>query len=152
MYPERLEMLVFVEPPFWLQGLLSLLHPFLSESITKRIEWATGAEEREEVFSKLLGSENNNHTSALMRQQLQPGLSTSAVSLEHFLVNIPFIGIYDNWGFGVVNDTEEELQFDRLVARPLMHGDDAKQTFSDKASSFWGSLTTTFLSSVDGEA
>jgi hypothetical protein len=40
--PERLQILVMVEPLFWLRGVLSLLNPFLSESITSRIKWASG--------------------------------------------------------------------------------------------------------------
>jgi hypothetical protein len=147
LYPERLETLVFVEPPFWLQGVLSLLHPFLSESITKRLVWATGSEEREKIFSSLLGPENNNHAIPLMRKH---GLLKSPVSLEHFLVHVPFVGTYDSLTCEV-NVTEEELQLDR-TAFPLMDGDVGKQSFSEKVSNFWGTLGTTFLSSVDGEA
>jgi hypothetical protein len=36
--PERLQILVMVEPLFWIRGVLSLLNPFLSESITSRIK------------------------------------------------------------------------------------------------------------------
>jgi hypothetical protein len=42
IFPERLETLVMVEPPFWLRGVLSLLNPFLSGSITERIKLASG--------------------------------------------------------------------------------------------------------------
>ena len=42
LYPERLQTLVMVEPPFWLRGLLTLLSPFLSTAITDRIKMASG--------------------------------------------------------------------------------------------------------------
>ena len=41
-YPERLGLVVMVEPPFWLRGLFSMISPFLSSSITDRIKWASG--------------------------------------------------------------------------------------------------------------
>jgi len=42
MFPERLGVVVMVEPPFWLRGLLKMISPFLSTTITERIKWATG--------------------------------------------------------------------------------------------------------------
>jgi hypothetical protein len=42
LYPERLQTLVMVEPPFWLRTLLTMLGPFLSAGITARIKHATG--------------------------------------------------------------------------------------------------------------
>lgn len=41
-FPERLGMVVMVEPPFWLRGLYNMIAPFLSTSITDRIKWASG--------------------------------------------------------------------------------------------------------------
>ncbi len=41
-YPERLGMVVMVEPPFWLRGLFNMIAPFLSTSITDRIKWVSG--------------------------------------------------------------------------------------------------------------
>jgi hypothetical protein len=41
-FPERLGLVVMVEPPFWLRGLFSMISPFLSSSITERIKWASG--------------------------------------------------------------------------------------------------------------
>ena len=41
-FPERLQVIVMVEPPFWLRSVLNLLTPFLSESITKRVRMASG--------------------------------------------------------------------------------------------------------------
>lgn len=42
IFPERLQTLVMVEPHFWLRGVLKLLNPFLSETITERIKMASG--------------------------------------------------------------------------------------------------------------
>jgi hypothetical protein len=42
LYPERLKILVMLEPHFWLRGVLKLMNPFLSASITERIKMASG--------------------------------------------------------------------------------------------------------------
>jgi hypothetical protein len=42
VFPERLQTLVMISPPFWLRTLLNMLTPLLSASITKRIKHATG--------------------------------------------------------------------------------------------------------------
>jgi hypothetical protein len=42
MFPERLQTLVMVEPPFWLRGVLTMLGPFLNTSISERIKMASG--------------------------------------------------------------------------------------------------------------
>lgn len=41
-FPERLGVVVMVEPPFWLRSLLKMITPFLSSTITERINWASG--------------------------------------------------------------------------------------------------------------
>jgi hypothetical protein len=73
--PDRLETLMYAQPPFSLQGLLSLVVSvslFVKVDYNKRInKWATGAEEREKVFSKSLGPMNYNHAIPLMRRQQQ---------------------------------------------------------------------------------
>ena len=42
LYPERLQTLVMVEPHYWLRGVLKMLTPFLSTTITERIKMASG--------------------------------------------------------------------------------------------------------------
>jgi hypothetical protein len=42
LFPERLQTLVMVEPPFWLRSALMLLSPFLSAGITDRMKMASG--------------------------------------------------------------------------------------------------------------
>lgn len=41
-FPERLQTLVMIEPPFWLKGVLTLIKPFLSGTITERIKLVSG--------------------------------------------------------------------------------------------------------------
>jgi hypothetical protein len=42
LFPERLQTLVMVEPPFWIRTVLTMLAPFLSDGITARIKHVTG--------------------------------------------------------------------------------------------------------------
>ena len=41
-FPERLGMVVMIEPPFWLRTLFNMISPFLSTTISERIKWASG--------------------------------------------------------------------------------------------------------------
>jgi hypothetical protein len=140
MYPERLETLVFVEPPFWLKGILQLLSPFLSDTITKRILWATGRDEREATFGKLL--DNDDDATILFRKN---GKLTSPVSLDHFLIDVPFFAVYDSVPCKR-ECTEEEIKLDSLA-----HQDPQKvESLANQASSLWGSLNSSLVSSFGG--
>lgn len=41
-FPERLGVVVMIEPPFWLRGLFNMISPFLSTTISERVKWAAG--------------------------------------------------------------------------------------------------------------
>jgi hypothetical protein len=139
MYPERLQTLVFVEPPFWLKAVLGVLNPFLSDAITERIQWATGIGERDDVFAKLLGDDLWKATPLLRKD----GRLTSPVSLEHFLVDVPFFGVYDSLECKR-EIKEEERKLDTIaLALPSVDG----PSLTEKATSLWGSLSTSFASS-----
>eukprot|EP00339_Tiarina_fusa_P027263 CAMPEP_0117002188 /NCGR_PEP_ID=MMETSP0472-20121206/3950_1 /TAXON_ID=693140 ORGANISM="Tiarina fusus, Strain LIS" /NCGR_SAMPLE_ID=MMETSP0472 /ASSEMBLY_ACC=CAM_ASM_000603 /LENGTH=321 /DNA_ID=CAMNT_0004702471 /DNA_START=160 /DNA_END=1125 /DNA_ORIENTATION=+ len=58
LFPERLQMLVMISPPFWLRTLLNMLTPLLSSTITQRIKHATGEEEKEAQFSAMMDPEH----------------------------------------------------------------------------------------------
>lgn len=145
LYPERLQTLVFVEPPFWLKSILAVLTPFLSDSITERIQWATGDEERDVVFAKLLGSDNLQNASPLMRKK---GQLTSPVSLEHFLVDTPFYGTYDSVPC-TREYTADELLLDKIAHNTTATppGPDPGPSLSEKASSLWDSFSNSFTGS-----
>lgn len=148
VYPERLQTLVFVEPPFWLKGVLGLLSPFLSDSITERIKWASGMEERESTFSELLGADNVQQATTLMRKE---GKLTSPVSLEHFLVHSPFFSVYDSHPCKI-DIEKEELALDKAALGIKDPGsDDAKDSLAKQASSLWGSLSTSFNSTFTSD-
>ncbi|KAG7363601.1 CRAL/TRIO domain containing protein [Nitzschia inconspicua] len=143
MYPERLQTLVFVEPPFWLKGILGLLSPFLSESITARIQWASGAEERESTFANILGPGREEHAIPLLQKS---GKLTSAVSLDHFFVDSPFFGTYDSFTCQRKH-TDDELEVHRIACTGCENegSSRAKSSLSDGALSFWGSLSSSYL-------
>jgi CRAL/TRIO domain len=148
LYPERLQTLVFVEPPFWLKGLLGLLSPFLSESITERIQWSSEPQERETIFSKLLGPNSEEYTIPLLRKN---GKLIDPVSLDHFLVDSPFFGTYDSWKCQR-ECTDEELQLHQLACTDKEDGNSsATPSLSKQASSLWGSLSSSFSATLGGE-
>lgn len=89
-FPERLGLVVMVEPPFWLRGLFGMISPFLSSSITDKIKWASGVEEKEAIFGPLL--DDACATPLLLRK----GQLDSPVSLAHFLEDVPFYCLYDD--------------------------------------------------------
>ncbi|KAL3909940.1 MAG: hypothetical protein SGILL_007890, partial [Bacillariaceae sp.] len=133
LYPERLQTLVFVEPPLWLKAVLGVLNPFLSDSITERIQWATGIDERDTTFTRLLGDDLSKATPLLRKD----GQLSKPVSLEHFLVDVPFFEIYDN--LECQRDiTEEEANLDKIAhASPVV---DEGPSLAEKATSLWGSI------------
>lgn len=142
LYPERLQTLVFVEPPFWLQGILSMLKPFLSETVTERIQWATGQEQRSSIFLNILGPHNEDGAIPLLHKD---GKLESAVSLDHFLIDTPFFGSYDSVPCSK-KPTVEEVELHRIACTPTPAEDknDVESSLSDKASSLWGSFSNGF--------
>lgn len=134
---EHLQTLVMVEPPFWLRGAMGLLKPFLSDSITERIKWASGLDERDEVFANQLGVATDQAT-PLMRKDAQ---LTSPVSLDHFLMDTPFCYVYDS--VPCKRDvTAEEEELHKIAHTMPEEG----PSIASQASSLWGSLATSFSS------
>lgn len=142
LYPERLQTLVFVEPPFWLQGILSMLKPFLSETVTERIQWATGQEQRSSIFLNVLGPDKEKSAIPLLHED---GKLTSAVSLDHFLIDTPFFGSYDSVPCSR-QPTAEEVELNQISCTPGPDAgkNDLESTLSDKASALWGSFSNGF--------
>lgn len=136
IYPERLQTLVMIEPPFWLKGVLGLLTPFLSESITQRIQLASGMAEREQVFTSTTLSVEPTHATALIRTD---GQLSTPVSLDHFLVDLPFFYVYD-----MLPCTREvtvaELELDKLSHTMPETG----PSLAEQASNLWGTWTSPF--------
>ena len=132
-----LKTLVMVEPPFWLRGVLSLLGPFLADSITERIKMATGMDERHAVFSEQIKLSTDQAT-ALMRKD---GLLTNPVSLDHFLIDLPFCYVYDN--VPCKRDVTPEEEQLHKVAHTLP---DEGPTIATQASSLWSSVASSFSS------
>jgi len=90
LYPERLQQLIILEPPFWLRGVLAVLKPVISAGIIDRIEMATGAEATGNVIDQIVDAEQK----ALLLTS-EERLHT-AVSMEHFLIDVPFYALYDD--------------------------------------------------------
>ena len=124
LYPERLQTLVMVEPPFWLRGLMTLLGPFLSESITERIKMASGEEEKETVFGACMEPENSI---PLLLKDAKLG---SGVSLGHYLEDVPYYCLYDDVP---CNRSPDEIK-----------STDVTVDTQSLTSSLWGSLTGSF--------
>jgi hypothetical protein len=130
-----------VEPPFWLRGVLSLLGPFLADSITQRIKMATGVDERHTVFSQQIQLSADQAT-PLMRKDAK---MTSAVCLDHFLLDLPFCYVYDNIPCKrEVTPKEENLH--KLAHVMPEEGPSIASQASATASNLWGSLATSFSS------
>jgi CRAL/TRIO domain len=134
-FPERLQTLVMVEPPLWLRGVLTMLTPFLSESITERIKWASGEEEREQVFSSEPLSVGVENATPLLRPT-GGGKLTEPVSLEHFLVDVPHFYVYD-----MVPCRREISQRERDLHHLAHTIPPPGPTLAEQASNLWGSWT-----------
>jgi hypothetical protein len=122
-FPERLGVVVMVEPPFWLRSLFNMISPFLSTTISERIKWAAGVVrtiipcfEMRESFAGKLTASLHYLSSMLLRVQeekealfgpmmdtkkatpllLAKGNLDTPVSLDHFLEDVPFYCLYDD--------------------------------------------------------
>jgi hypothetical protein len=126
-----------VEPPFWLKGVMSLLSPFLADSISERIKMATGIDERHTVFSEQIKLSRDQSTT-LMRKD---GQLTTPVSLDHFLVDLPFCYVYDSIPCKrEITPAEEELH---NVAHTMP---EEGPSIATQASSLWSSVASSFSS------
>mmetsp|Transcript_18609 Transcript_18609/g.51747 ORF Transcript_18609/g.51747 Transcript_18609/m.51747 type:complete len:394 (-) Transcript_18609:1031-2212(-) len=127
LYPERLQSLLFLEPPFWLRGVLAVLKPVISAEILDRIEMATGTEETSKMVSELVDADQK---ALLLTPEEQ--LNT-AISLEHFLFDVPFYALYDDV------KCEREIPEPR-AAEETGEGDGSLASLAGSATSFMKSL------------
>lgn len=53
-YPERLDVLIIVDPPFWMRGLYNLAWPFLSTATASKLKLVSGQAAIDEEFRKIV--------------------------------------------------------------------------------------------------
>lgn len=53
-YPERLDVLIIVDPPFWMRGLYNLAWPFLSTATANKLRLISGQAAIDEEFQKIV--------------------------------------------------------------------------------------------------
>jgi hypothetical protein len=87
-YPERLGVLVTVEPPFWMRAVYNLLWPFLSKATTEKIKMASGKVAIDKAFHELAGKDE------ILFQMLQNSDMTSIDVNEY--TQAPFYYRYDD--------------------------------------------------------
>lgn len=87
-YPERLGVLLIVEPPFWMRALYSIVRPFMSQATTEKFKMASGNVAIETTFHELAGNDDN------LFQMLQNS-DMASVDVNEY-TQIPFYRRYDD--------------------------------------------------------
>mmetsp|Transcript_19082 Transcript_19082/g.47431 ORF Transcript_19082/g.47431 Transcript_19082/m.47431 type:complete len:319 (-) Transcript_19082:3261-4217(-) len=53
-YPERLQFLIIVNPPFWLRGVYNLAYPFLSQATVEKLSLPSGKAAADKAFQQIV--------------------------------------------------------------------------------------------------
>jgi hypothetical protein len=87
LFPERLHKLIVLNPPFWMRAIYHLISPLLSSATRQKIRVLSGKEEgflREAVDAE-----------QAMPMLRSDGHLISEISVDQYLRNIPYYGLYD---------------------------------------------------------
>ena len=81
LYPERLQSLCILDPPFWMRATYNLIYPFLSEAVCSKVKLVSGSDAIEAMLTSTLDSDNRAHLDAIseMIRQEEVSSSTSTV-------------------------------------------------------------------------
>ena len=91
LYPERLQTLVILEPPFWMRGVYNLLYPFLSHVTRDKVQLASGTERTDAILRALIDPNQ------AMKEVLKDGKLVKPVDLEIYLQQVPSNRLYDDY-------------------------------------------------------
>jgi hypothetical protein len=91
LYPERLQKLLILEPPFWMRGLYNLLYPFLSYATRDKVQLVSGMKKTDTIIRRLIDP------SQAMKEILKDGQLVKPVDLEIYLQQVPNNRLYDDY-------------------------------------------------------
>jgi hypothetical protein len=91
LYPERLQTLVILEPPFWMRATYNLLYPFLSYATRDKVQLASGSKNTDTILRTLLDPDQ------AMKEVLHDGNLVKPVDLEQYLQQVPSHRLYDDY-------------------------------------------------------
>ena len=90
IYQDRLKKLFILDPPFWMRGVYTMLHPFLSPRTREKVNMPSGMRQKESILSDVIDVEQ------AMPFMLADGNLTSEIEIERFLRRVPFHALYDD--------------------------------------------------------
>lgn len=87
-YPERLNKLVILDPPFWMRSLYNLVSYFLDENTSRKVVMITGDEEKSQA-------------DVVAKEQAMPfvrpdGKLSMEIDVTYYLQEVPFYCLYDD--------------------------------------------------------
>jgi hypothetical protein len=90
IYPDRLQRLFVLDPPFWMRSVYTMLYPFLAVETREKVHLVSGNEQKERLLSEYIDPQQ------AMPLMLSDGQLTSEIDIDHFLNRVSFHRLYDD--------------------------------------------------------
>eukprot|EP00934_Nitzschia_sp_Nitz4_P001433 Nitzschia sp. Nitz4//scaffold227_size32659//8547//9739//NITZ4_007895-RA/size32659-augustus-gene-0.10-mRNA-1//-1//CDS//3329542785//1433//frame0 len=93
LYPERLRKLVFLDAPFWMRALATIVRPLLSTTTAAKMELVTGEAAAQRALLEMFGEQPSPEI--LLNMCLSGDIYTN-IDLEHYIQHVPLHRLYDD--------------------------------------------------------
>ena len=88
-YPERLKTFVYLDPPFWIRSLYSVLRFFLDDEVNNKLFMVAGEANKERIVSEIVSRDE------AMPFMIPNGERSSPIDPVYYLHQVPFFCPYD---------------------------------------------------------